>query len=561
MISNIEQIRKSLKKLLEEKNSFVAILSGEWGIGKTYFWKKLTKNEKRVAYISLFGHNSLDDIKTAIMSEIGMIQEDKFKEFTERTKDLQIFGIGVGGFFSMFTKEDLQDIIICFDDFERLSNKLDLKDILGLISYLKEEKNCKIIMLLNENELDTEVESNEQSRSEIFAQKKEKIVDYSFSFIPNYDESYKIVQNDIEYFQTDWVKEFFREIELKNIRIMKQAILLLNHFTFIKDYGLDDKVVKEFSKIALNLFVFKAKCNVSYKEYGDICTYKYEKSMATVNDLNIEENTKYEKCLPHILAFESANKDNCERVVYDFMDTNLIDKENLKCLLEENNKNVHYYKIKEDIASLIHKYLYGFKTTDDENSKKIIDIVIKHKDNLHHMYSYKSFRYHKQNYYQGKLREDIEKEIIENYIDDYPWTPDGIYNEHARIDLIKEDYEWTEEYIEALGKRYIGTDIKIEDVKKIMKQYIDDMSYQAIDSPPKLNSISTDIYKTFIVADVEFVELMMKFLKKHPSENGFPIEIAVKSIKTALIELKEVNDIFARKVDFIVGQAKIKLQP
>lgn len=43
MMSNIEQIKESLKKLLEEKNPFISMLSGEWGIGKTYFWKKLVK--------------------------------------------------------------------------------------------------------------------------------------------------------------------------------------------------------------------------------------------------------------------------------------------------------------------------------------------------------------------------------------------------------------------------------------------------------------------------------------------------------------------------------------
>jgi len=39
--------------------------------------------------------------------------------------------------------------------------------------------------------------------------KKEKIVDYSFYFRPSYDESFEIVQGNIEYFKIVWVKEFF----------------------------------------------------------------------------------------------------------------------------------------------------------------------------------------------------------------------------------------------------------------------------------------------------------------------------------------------------------------
>jgi len=159
---------------------------------------------------------------------------------------------------------------------------------------------------------------------------------------------------------------------------MKQAIFLLNHFVFIKEYGLDDKAIKEFTKIALNLFVFKAKCNFSYKEYGNICTYKYKKIMASIapaDGMDVKENMKYEKCLDQILEFESLNKDQLEFVIYSFMDTNIIDKDKLKCLLKENTKDVHYYAIKEQITSLINKYLYSFKTKDNELSKKIIEII------------------------------------------------------------------------------------------------------------------------------------------------------------------------------------------
>lgn len=34
----------------------------------------------------------------------------------------------------------VKDAIICFDDFERMSNKLDIKDVMGLANYLKLEK-------------------------------------------------------------------------------------------------------------------------------------------------------------------------------------------------------------------------------------------------------------------------------------------------------------------------------------------------------------------------------------------------------------------------------------
>ena len=50
----------------------------------------------------------------------------------------------------------VKDQIICIDDLERRSKTLDVKDVLGLISFLKEERRCKIVLLLNDGELDEE---------------------------------------------------------------------------------------------------------------------------------------------------------------------------------------------------------------------------------------------------------------------------------------------------------------------------------------------------------------------------------------------------------------------
>ncbi len=83
---NKKHIEESLKSLiLDESREFAAMLSGEWGIGKTYFWekfqeehlfnikktnyfKKITNcifqnkinNLKNTVYISLFGYTSKD---------------------------------------------------------------------------------------------------------------------------------------------------------------------------------------------------------------------------------------------------------------------------------------------------------------------------------------------------------------------------------------------------------------------------------------------------------------------------------------------------------------------
>jgi hypothetical protein len=72
-------------------------------------------------------------------------------------------------------KQDFKDIIVCFDDFERLSSSMELEEVLGLISELKEQKNCSVVMILNEDQL--------RDNKETLDKYKEKLIDYEpFSF-------------------------------------------------------------------------------------------------------------------------------------------------------------------------------------------------------------------------------------------------------------------------------------------------------------------------------------------------------------------------------------------
>jgi hypothetical protein len=51
---------------------------------------------------------------------------------------------------------------------------MELKEVLGLISELKEQKNCSVVMILNEDEL--------EDNKEALDKYKEKVVDYEFSY-------------------------------------------------------------------------------------------------------------------------------------------------------------------------------------------------------------------------------------------------------------------------------------------------------------------------------------------------------------------------------------------
>lgn len=75
-MANVERLEQKLKDLITKDSNFAVALTGDWGIGKTEFWKDfLNKNSEvfngnKYAYVSLFGIDSLESLKLAIATEV-----------------------------------------------------------------------------------------------------------------------------------------------------------------------------------------------------------------------------------------------------------------------------------------------------------------------------------------------------------------------------------------------------------------------------------------------------------------------------------------------------------
>jgi hypothetical protein len=68
---------------------------------------------------------------------------------------------------------------------ERKGHQLAMKDVMGLISHLKEQKKCKSVLILNDD-------SFEKTDKEKFERYNEKIIDASILFESNSSDSLNI---------------------------------------------------------------------------------------------------------------------------------------------------------------------------------------------------------------------------------------------------------------------------------------------------------------------------------------------------------------------------------
>jgi KAP family P-loop domain len=75
--------------------------------------------------------------------------------------------------------------IVCIDDLERCGKGLDVSDVLGLTSFLRQQRSCKIILVLNDEQLKAE-------QKQWFESYLEKVVDVSLTLQPTPSESIAI---------------------------------------------------------------------------------------------------------------------------------------------------------------------------------------------------------------------------------------------------------------------------------------------------------------------------------------------------------------------------------
>ena len=175
---SIDIIKSQIANFLQCNTPEVMAIKGRWGIGKTYSWNKFlleAKKSNRIAlkkysYVSLFGLNSLDAFKYSIFEQVVSSEligtQPSVATFKENT--LSLLGSLGRKSFNIFRESSLlkgfspaieslsflslNETIICIDDLERKGNSLSIKDVLGLVSLLKEQKKCKIVLLLNDGE-------------------------------------------------------------------------------------------------------------------------------------------------------------------------------------------------------------------------------------------------------------------------------------------------------------------------------------------------------------------------------------------------------------------------
>jgi len=240
---------QEIARFLSRDDAEVLSVSGRWGVGKTHGWRQALAEAKRsgrlprerYAYVSAFGIESLASLKASIFQATVKVDapslEPTMETFREliRSPDNLLSLAEQGGRKGIKVIDSLvsmipwvgraSDIIIpstsllirnqliCIDDVERAGKGINLSDILGFVSSLQEEKNCKVVLLLNEEGLGEDQET--------FRKYLEKVVDQAVKYMPTPAESAERAldsHNPVE----GMLAESTQKLGITNIRVIRR---------------------------------------------------------------------------------------------------------------------------------------------------------------------------------------------------------------------------------------------------------------------------------------------------------------------------------------------------
>ncbi len=232
----MEKIINIVKDYLTRETNNALLITGEWGVGKTYFFdNKLSKEIKgtsikeneSVKYkpirVSLSGVTSIDDIERRIIAELYpslnkevkwgkaifklFLSIPKIKEYIPEIPNSDVIDSGTN------------NLVICFDDLERISKTFPIDSLIGYINNLTENNNLKTIIIANTDKI----------KDESFNEIKEKLIGREIEYKINIEEVFDtLIQGEFQSFseyrkflqkEKEFICSFFQDY--KNIRTLK----------------------------------------------------------------------------------------------------------------------------------------------------------------------------------------------------------------------------------------------------------------------------------------------------------------------------------------------------
>ncbi|MGF0335117.1 P-loop NTPase fold protein [Ectopseudomonas toyotomiensis] len=404
----MNHLEKSLQAFFESEAK-VAVIKGDWGVGKTYFWDNyISKRIKSrdlcqiaYSYISLFGSSSLDDVRKRVFhnakaigsdEKVGETFEDEFNKSSSLFNKIPWVKEGMSkaqskaplinwlsknsqslpvvskfsGMISSLEYSLVKNYIVCIDDLERKGKGLAVKEVMGLVDELAQRKDCKVVLIFNESSFDSEEDRKQ------FESYREKVVDVEVNHNPTSKENLACIFSN-EYIRYSTLETVVNNLNIRNIRVIKKikwALEYLNEFV----NGRDDRIIDELiiHTTLLCCFYYIRDNDLTYGMLKDQLSSNSWLSYLVDKEKEVSIGEKKYRTLVSSMNLSSSVFD--EHIAF-FLENGYVDDEALKATVAELEEKVRVDSVSSRIRRAWDIYSESFSDNLNDFKNALTEII------------------------------------------------------------------------------------------------------------------------------------------------------------------------------------------
>ncbi len=250
-----------------DKSPYECILiTGPWGVGKTYAIEKAIKNIKNTCKVSMFGMKDAQEIYHEVFLQFALKEQKKYVEIVSKLVDIGTEVSeklsGAKRILDMLMKEKELFInaskqykeyhFVIIDDLERMNDDINLEEVFGIVDELKKCNYVKVILIANEKEI---------VKKDCFNKYSEKVIDRTYYIT---EPPAKVDWPEMGIHHT-FITQFLEKHQVKNLRTLEKAQNLYEDIKLKLKEDYNDEFYDEI-RLACYAIVVETIDNLYYKE-------------------------------------------------------------------------------------------------------------------------------------------------------------------------------------------------------------------------------------------------------------------------------------------------------